>query len=73
MGDDPRKAAYALKLAKRSREISVRNIVFSILILAVLIPDAVLGLLGIAAAVFAHEVSEILAIANGLRVARRVG
>ncbi|MGB3681031.1 MAG: cation-translocating P-type ATPase [Rubrobacteraceae bacterium] len=72
MGDEPGKVAYALKLAKRSRGISLQNIVFSILILAVLIPGAVLGLLGIAAAVFAHEVSELLAVANGLRAARRV-
>ncbi|BBL79047.1 cadmium transporter ATPase [Rubrobacter xylanophilus] len=73
MGDDPRKVAYALRLARRSQRISLQNIVFSILVLAVLIPGAVLGLLGIAAAVFAHETSELLAIANGLRVARRVG
>ena len=73
MGDDPRKVAYALRLARRSQRISLQNIVFSILVLAVLIPGAVLGLLGIAAAVFAHEISELLAIANGLRVARRVG
>lgn len=71
MGDEPGKVAYALKLAKRSRGISLQNIVFSILILAVLIPGAVLGLLGIAAAVFAHEVSELLAVANGLRAARK--
>ena len=72
MGDEPGKAAYALKLARRSRGISVQNIVFSILILAVLIPGAVLGLIGIAFAVFAHEASELLAVANGLRAARRV-
>lgn len=72
MGDEPGKVAYALRLASRSQGISLQNIVFSILILAVLIPGAVLGLLGIAAAVFAHEVSELLAVANGLRAARRV-
>ena len=72
MGDDPGKAAYALRLARRSRGISLQNIVFSILVLAVLIPGAVLGLLGIAVAVFAHEASELLAVANGLRAARRV-
>lgn len=72
MGDDPGKAAYALKLAKRSQGISLQNIVFSILVLAVLIPGAVLGVLGIAVAVFAHEASELLAVANGLRAARRV-
>lgn len=72
MGDDPGKAAYALRLARRSQGISLQNIVFSILVLAVLIPGAVLGALGIAEAVFAHEASELLAVANGLRAARRV-
>ena len=72
MGDDPGKAAYALKLAGHSQRISLQNIVFSIVVLAVLIPGAVLGVLGIAVAVFAHEASELLAVANGLRAARRV-
>lgn len=72
MGDDPSKVAYALRLAQRSQSISVQNIVFSLLVLAVLIPGALLGILGISAAVFAHEASELLAIANSLRVARPV-
>ncbi|KYC34843.1 ATPase [Scytonema hofmannii PCC 7110] len=71
MGDDPSRVAYALKLAKASQQISFQNIVFSILVLAVLIPGALLGLLGITAAVFAHEASELLAIANGLRITRK--
>jgi heavy metal translocating P-type ATPase len=72
MGDDPSKVAYALRLAQRSQRISAQNIVFSFLVLAVLIPGAVVGLLGITAAVFAHEASELIAVANGLRVARRI-
>ena len=72
MGDDPGKAAYALRLARRSQGISLQNIVFSIVVLAVLIPGAVLGVLGIAVAVFAHEASELLAVANGLRAARKI-
>ncbi|MEI2578087.1 heavy metal translocating P-type ATPase [Scytonema sp. PRP1] len=71
MGDDPSRVAYALKLAKASQQISFQNIVFSILVLAVLIPGALLGLLGITTAVFAHEASELLAIANGLRITRK--
>jgi Cd2+/Zn2+-exporting ATPase len=39
--------------------------------LAVLVPVAVLNLIGITVAVFAHEVSELLAVANGLRMARK--
>lgn len=72
MGDDPSKVAYAIRLAQRSQRISVQNIVFSILVLAILIPGAIVGLLGITTAVFAHEASELLAIANGLRVARSI-
>lgn len=72
MGDDPRKVSYALRLAQRSRSISIQNIVFSLIVLAVLIPSALIGVLGISAAVFAHEASELLAIANGLWVARPV-
>ena len=72
MGDDPTKVVYALRLAQRSQRISVQNIAFSLLVLAVLIPTAILGVIGITAAVFAHEASELLAIANGLRVAQRV-
>lgn len=44
----------------------------AILNLAALIPGAVLGLLWIAVAVFAHEASELLAVANGQRAARKV-
>ena len=72
MGDDPQKVVQALRLASRSQRISVQNIVFSLLVLAVLIPGAVVGLIGITIAVFAHEASELIAIANGLRVARRI-
>ncbi len=49
---------------------SVQNIVFSILILAVMIPLAVVGAIGVAVAVAAHEAAELLAVANGLRAGR---
>ncbi len=71
MGDDPTKIAYTLRLARRSQRISAQNIVFSLLLLAVLIPAAVLGFLSITIAVFAHETSELFAIAIGLRVAQK--
>lgn len=72
MGDDSTKVAYALRLASRSQRISRQNIIFSLLLLAVLIPSAVIGVIGITFAVFVHEVSELLAVANGLRVAQKV-
>jgi Cd2+/Zn2+-exporting ATPase len=70
MADDLTKVVYAINLGKRARGISTQNIVFSLLILAVLIPSALVGIMTVAIAVFFHEISELLAVANGLRVAR---
>ncbi|OIB57308.1 heavy metal translocating P-type ATPase [Natrialba sp. SSL1] len=70
MADDITKVTYALSLGQRAQRISRQNIVFSLLVLAVLIPGAVLGVIGIVGAVIAHEGSELLAIGNGLRVRR---
>lgn len=68
MADDLTKVSYALRLGKRARVVSSQNIIFSLLILAVLIPLAVVGVLTVAPAVFIHETSELLAVLNGLRV-----
>ena len=70
MGDDLRRVPYAVSLGRQTRHISRQNVAFSILILAVLVPSAVLGWLTIAAAVLIHEVSEIIAVLNGLRARR---
>lgn len=67
MGDDLRAIPYAISLGQKTRHISRQNIAFSILILAVLVPAAVTGGLSIAVAVLVHEVSEIIAVLNGLR------
>ena len=69
MGDDLRKVEYSIRLGKKALAISRQNILFSLIILTVMIPAALLGLIGIAAAVFIHETSEIIAVLNGLRVA----
>jgi len=69
MADDLRKVISALNLGRRARQVSRQNIVFSLLLLAVLIPLALLGMMTVAASVFVHETSEILAVANGLRMA----
>lgn len=70
MADDLSKVPYAISLGKRARRISTQNIIFSLLILAVLIPSALIGIMSVAIAVFVHEASELLAVGNGLRVAR---
>jgi len=70
MSDDLNKVPFALTLGKRAKVISKQNIVFSLLVLAVLIPSSLLGLMTVAAAVFFHEASELLAVANGLRAGK---
>src|SRR5713226_64095 len=62
MADDLSKVVYALRLGKAARIISIQNISFSILILTVLIPGALIGVLTVVAAVFAHEIAELLAV-----------
>ncbi|HXG23737.1 MAG TPA: cation-translocating P-type ATPase, partial [Chthonomonadales bacterium] len=73
MGDDLQGVVYAVRAGRRAGGIMGQNIVFSIGLLAVLIPLAVLGIIGVALAVVAHEVAELIAVANGLRAARVPG
>jgi len=72
MGDDLTKVIYAIRLGQRAQTISKQNIVFSLALLAGLIPAALFGLITVAMAVIFHEVSELLAVANGLRVTRAI-
>jgi Cd2+/Zn2+-exporting ATPase len=70
MADDIGKVPFTIKLGKRARKISTQNVIFSLLILTVLIPTSLIGMMSVAMAVFFHESSELLAVANGLRVAK---
>ncbi|HCM41726.1 MAG TPA: heavy metal translocating P-type ATPase [Candidatus Omnitrophica bacterium] len=70
MGDDLSKVLYAIKLGKKARKVSLQNITFSLVLLAILIPSALAGIMTVAVAVFIHETSELLAVANGLRLTR---
>jgi Cd2+/Zn2+-exporting ATPase len=67
MADDLTKIEEALRLGRKVRRISTQNIVFSLIVLAILIPLALSGTLSVAVAVLMHEASELLAVANGLR------
>ncbi len=71
MADDLAKVGDALWLGRKARRVSVQNIVFSVMVLAFMIPLALSGILSIAFTVLVHEASELLAVANGLRVAKR--
>ena len=68
MADDLSKLVDALEIGKKARKVSKQNIIFAIVILVILIPAGVGGFISIAMAVLIHEASELLAVANGLRV-----
>jgi cation-transporting ATPase G len=70
MGEDLRHLPQALAHARRSRTIMLQNVVRSLAIITVLIPLALLGVLGLAAVVLVHEIAEIIVIANGVRAGR---
>jgi len=71
MADDLSKVPEAIAFGKKALSVSNQNIVFSVAVLAILIPGALLGVLGVTLAVIFHEASELLAVGNGLRVAKR--
>jgi cation-transporting P-type ATPase G len=72
MGDQLTHLPELLDHAVRTRRIMVQNLVLSGAIIAVLIPVATAGLLGLGAVVATHELAEIVVIANGLRARRRL-
>jgi heavy metal translocating P-type ATPase len=70
MADDLGKLTDAIRIGRRTRRVVRQNLVLSFVILAVLVPGALLGLIGLPLAVLAHELSELVVIINGTRLAR---
>ncbi len=70
MADDLHKLTEAIRIGRRTRQVVRQNLVLSFVILAVLVPGALVGLIGLPLAVLAHELSELVVIANGTRMAR---
>jgi len=71
MGADLRALPQAFAHARRARRIMLQNVGLSLGLIAVLIPLAVAGVLGLAAVVLVHELAEVVVIANGVRAGRR--
>ena len=69
-GDDLRVIPRAVDHARAGRRIINQNVLLSLTIIAVLLPLAITGTLGLAAVVLVHEIAEVLVILNGLRAAR---
>jgi cation-transporting ATPase G len=72
-GSDLRLIPAALRHARRGRRIMTANLILALGVIAVLLPLALLGVLGLAGVVLVHELAEVVIIANGARAARRGG
>ncbi|KAB2942312.1 MAG: cation-translocating P-type ATPase [Hyphomicrobium sp.] len=70
MADNLEKITEALRLARRADVLVRQNLVLSIAIITALVAGAVAGFLSLPVAVLAHEITEFLVIANGLRMLR---
>jgi Cd2+/Zn2+-exporting ATPase len=68
MADDLTKLAEAVRIGRRTRRILRQNLTLSFVILAVLVPGAPAGVFTLPVAVLAHEISELVVIANGIRM-----
>lgn len=70
MADDLKKLVFALQLARRTQAIVNQNLALSTFVIGALILGAVTGIFSLPVVVVAHEVSEFLVIASGLRILR---
>lgn len=70
-GTDLRLIPAALRHARRGRRIMTANLILALGVIVVLLPLALLGVLGLAGVVLVHELAEVVIIANGVRAARR--
>ena len=70
MGEDLTHLPAVFSHGRRAGRIMRQNLALSATILLVLVPLAALGALGLAAIVAAHELAEIVVIANGVRAGR---
>lgn len=70
MADDLSKLPVAFKLAQRTKAIVTQNLYLSTAVIASLVVAAIFGFLSLPGAVLAHEISELIVIASGLRILR---
>lgn len=70
MADDLSKLPYLFEFSQRTWRVIQQNLVLSIVVIAALAITAVTGVLSLPVAVLAHEVSEFIVIASGLRLLR---
>lgn len=71
MADDIAMLPYAISLSKKARKIIAQNILFSLLIVALLVVGALSSHISLATGVLGHEGSALLVIANSMRLLKR--
>jgi len=70
MSDDLLKIPFVLNLSKRSIKNIKQNIIASLSIVALLVPSALFGLVGLIPGLLINELSALIVISNGLRLLR---
>lgn len=70
MGDDLSRLAYAVTLSRRNRRVIQQNLGLSAVVIGGLVIGAIGGVFTLPMAVLAHEISEFVVIASGLRMLR---
>lgn len=70
MADDLSRLPYLFRFSRRNRDVIRQNLALSVLVIGSLIVGAVSGEFSLPIAVLAHEVSEFVVIASGLRMLR---
>ncbi len=70
MADDLSKLPVAFRLARRTKAIVTQNLYLSSAVIGSLVIAAIFGFLSLPGAVLAHEISELIVIASGLRILR---
>ena len=70
MGDDLTRLPFAIKVARRTREIIRQNVLGSMSMVILLVGLGTTGLIGLPLAVVLHEGSTIVVVLNALRLLR---
>lgn len=68
MADDLSRLPYLIRFSRRNGSIIQQNLMLSVLVIGSLAIGAIMGVFSLPIAVIAHEISEFIVIANGLRM-----
>lgn len=71
MADDLTKLTDAIRVGRRTRHVVRQNFSLGLAIVAILVPGAIVGAFTLPIAVLAHQLSELVVIANRVRLTRR--